>query len=310
MAVLATREADVDRVKALLEQSRRNEKRAIALQKENADFISGREMDTFHFEVKSLEAQLKLSKASVIQARASTKNSQANLDYTEIISPVDGVVINRLINEGQTLASQFQTPELFIVAPDMEKKMHVHASVDEADIGMIIEAQKKELPVEFTVDAYPDDVFKGEIEQVRQNSTALENVVTYPVIVAAPNPDLKLLPGLTASLSFQVDQRTGVLRIPNAALRFYPVNEQQVHPDDRTILTGEDDDDMDSLRDSHLTDDERAKLEKIRNQRHVWINDGEFLRAKKVEVGLNDLKYTELVSGDLKAGDELVIDQE
>ena len=306
-AQLATREADVERVTALLQQGRRNEKRAIALREENKDFISGREMDSFHFEVKSLEAQLKLAKAAVLQAEASLENAEANLGYTEIRSPVDGIVINCMITRGQTLAAQFQTPELFTIAPDMDKTMHVLASVDEADIGLIIEAKDKRLPVEFTVDAYPEDVFQGAIEQVRQNSTALENVVTYPVVVAAPNPELKLLPGLTASISFQVDERSDVVRVPNAAIRFYPPNEQHVHPDDRKILTGEDDDEIEYLRDSHLTEKERAQLEKKRRQRHVWKWDDQFLRATQIEVGLNDLKYTEMVEGEIKVGDELVI---
>lgn len=309
-AVLATREAEVERAKALLEQARRNEKRAITLHEENPDFISGKDMDSFHYEVKSLEAQLKLAEASVLQAKAALDNSQYNLEYTKIEAPVDGIVIDRKIDPGQTLAAQFQTPELFIVAPDMDKKMHVFASVDEADIGLVIQAKKDELPVEFTVDAYPDEVFHGKIEQVRRNSTTTENVVTYPVVVAAPNPNMKLLPGMTASLSFQVDERKDVIRIPNAALRFYPVNELHVHPDDRKILTGEDDDETDALPQSHLTEEERAKLEKRLRRRHVWKQDGEFLRAMEVEVGLNDLKFTELLSGELSEGDELVIDQE
>lgn len=132
------------------------------------------------------------------------------------------------------MAAQFQTPELFVVAPDMRKEMHVHASVDEADIGLIKQAQRKKYPVTFTVDAYPDKLFCGTILEIRLSSTTEQNVVTYPVVVTTPNPNLDLLPGMTASLSFQVDQREDVVKIPNAALRFYPVAKQvrrgRAHP--------------------------------------------------------------------------------
>ena len=221
-AMLKTREADVERAKALLQQAKRDEQRAIALREENENFISGKEMDALHFGRLSLDAQLKLAEAAVDQARGALENAETNLGYTRITSPVDGMVIDKKIDRGQTLAAQFQTPEMFVIAPDMDKKMYVFASVDEADIGLIIEAQKRKLPVEFRVDAYRDEVFYGEIEQIRKNSTTTENVVTYPVVVAAANPDLKLLPGMTASLSFQIDEREDVLRVPNTALRYYP----------------------------------------------------------------------------------------
>ena len=142
-AVLETRKADVERVNALYQQSVRNERRAMALRDENEDFISPREMDTFHFERMSSEAQVKVAKASVKQAEAALKTSLANLNYTEIRSPVDGEVIERIIDQGQTLAAQFQTPELFVLATDMKKKMLVIASIDEADVGRIIQAKKK-----------------------------------------------------------------------------------------------------------------------------------------------------------------------
>ena len=305
-ASLETRRADVQRVSALYQQAVRNEKRAVALRDENEDFISPREMDTFHFERMSLEAQLRLAKAAVKQAEAALQTSQANLGYTEIRSPVDGVVINRLIEEGQTLAAQFQMPELFQLAPDMEKKMHVFATVDEADVGRIIRAKENGLPVEFTVSAYPEDTFYGEIEQIRKNSTTTENVVTYPVVVAAPNPDLKLLPGMTASLSFQVDERKDVLRVPNSALRFYPNKRQQVREQDREILDGEEDEDSD-IKETHLTDEEKEELRHERARRYVWVDDGEFLKAVQIEVGLVGWKHTELVDGDLGEDDELVV---
>ncbi len=308
-ASLEVRRADVQRASALYQQAVRNEQRAISLREENEDFLSSREMDDFYYQRMSLEAQLQLAKAAVKQAEAALETSDTNLDYTEIRSPVDGIVIERLIEEGQTLAAQFQMPELFKIAPDMEKKMHVFATIDEADIGRIIKAKENGLPVEFTVSAYPEDTFFGEIEQIRKNSTRTENVVTYPVVVAAPNPELKLLPGMTASLSFQVDERKDVLRVPNSALRFYPNNREQVREKDREILDGDEEQDDSNIEDTHLSEEEREELKHKRAQRHVWIKEGEFLKAVLVEVGLAGWKHSELVDGDLKEGDELVIGQ-
>lgn len=307
-ATLATRKADVERVKAQLQQAINDEARSKALRAENRLFISDAEMDQFRYKRESLAAELGVAVASVEQAQASLDSSQANLDYTEIKAPVDGVVIDRKVDPGQTVAASFQTPELFTVAPDMRKEMRVFASVDEADIGLIRAAQQAGQPVHFTVDAYPDDLFEGKIFEIRKNSTTTQNVVTYPVVVSAPNPELKLLPGMTASISFQVGEAKNVLRVPNAALRFYPQREQ-VRKDDRKILegtaaaTGTPDDDQENATRSA---EEKADIRRNRNRRHVWVTDGEFLRAVEVITGLSDSKYTELVTGDLKLGDKLV----
>src|ERR1700733_12551150 len=188
-ATLAIQEADIFRVQSQLQQAIEDEKRAVALRSRGGSYISQADFDKFKFARLTLEAQLKVAEATVDQARASLDTSLANLNYTEIRSPVDGIVINRKIEPGQTLAAQFQTPELFIVAPDMRKEIHVHASVDEADIGLIKDAQKKNYPVTFTVDAYPDKVFIGSILEIRLNSTTEQNVVTYPVVVSVANPN-------------------------------------------------------------------------------------------------------------------------
>jgi len=306
LAQVASREADVDRVQALLKQAQRDLDRAKELQAKNTDFIAQAEMDQLTYNLESLVAQEQIALAAVKQAEASLENSQANLGYAEIRSPVAGMIIDRKIDRGQTLAASFQTPELFVVAPRMREKMHIHASVDEADIGWIREAKDRKLPVLFTVDAYPDDLFEGEIEEVRFSSSTTQNVVTYPVIVAAPNPDLKLLPGMTANLSFQVDERKDVLKIPNAALRFYPES-QHVREQDRKLLEGaEQDTEDDQATDLPLSARERAEARQSRNRRHVWVAEGEFLKAIEVHVGLSDSRFTELVSGDLKETQELV----
>jgi HlyD family secretion protein len=306
-ATLATRQAEVERVRALLQQAINDEKRAYALRAEDATFIAQADLDKVRFNRMSLEAQLKVAETSVDQAKAALDLSVANLNYTDIRSPVDGVVINRKIDPGQTLAAQFQTPELFTVAPDMRKKMHVHASVDEADIGLINAAKQKGLPVTFTVDAYPDDLFTGVIEEIRLSSATTQNVVTYPVVVAAPNPDLKLLPGMTASISFEVDRRADVLKIPNAALRFFP-QPRYVRDADKPLLEGREATKSENQpQDVSLSAEERAQARRKRSIRHVWVQEGYKLRAVEVQTGLSDSQYTELVAGDLKAGDKLVI---
>ncbi len=305
-AFLATSNAEVDRAQSLLQQAINNEARALSLQEENEDFISDQELDQLKFNRAALEAALEVAKASIDQAQANLDNSLANLGYTEIRSPVSGMIIDRKIDPGQTLAAQFQTPELFVVAPNMREKMHIYASVDEADIGLIRSAQEKGRSVHFTVDAYRDDLFQGQIEEIRFSSTELQNVVTYPVIVAAPNPDLKLLPGMTASISFHVDESEDVIRIPNAALRFYP-DVKHVREEDRKLLEGKDwEQEADQNDDAAMSAIERAEARKKRNTRHVWVVDGDFLKAVEVQTGLSDSKYTELVAGDVREGQQLV----
>lgn len=304
-ASLATAKAEIERVEALLQQAVNDHDRAVALRKKNKDYISDTVMDRYKFNRQSLEAQLKVAKAAVKQAEANLQNSTANLDYTKICSPVDGIVIDRKIDRGQTLAAQFNAPELFVVAPDMEKTMLVFASVDEADIGLIREAQQRKQPVEFTVDAYPEDLFKGVISEVRMNPTTEQNVVTYPVVVEAPNPDLKLLPGMTANISFRISEHKDILKIPNAALRFYPKSEL-VRPEDRKLLDGAETDAEENETEPERSATEIAEAGRNRQRRHVWVIEGEFLRAVEIMTGLSDNRFTELVSDDLKKGQKLV----
>jgi HlyD family secretion protein len=311
-ANLDTKKADVLRFRALRNQAFNDNERAKSLRaedekknKEKKGYISQAEMDKFNFGLQSLEAQVALAEAAVEQADAQLKFSQLQLDYTEITSPVNGVIIHRKIDPGQTVAAQFQTPEMFIIAKDL-KKMHVHASVDEADIGLINEAQRRKLPVTFTVDAW-NDLFKGEIEEIRLASVTTQNVVTYPVVVGAPNPEQKLLPGMTASISFEVDRRDDVLKIPNSALRFFP-QPGHVRPEDKPLLEGrQSQNDDHEVTDTGLSAQDRAKAQKNRSKRHVWIQDRHKLRAVEVQTGLSDSQYTEVVAGELKKGDKLVI---
>jgi HlyD family secretion protein len=312
-AALNRAEAEIRRVGALRDQARSDYRRALYVQQvseeEEEEYISEAELDQYMYNYWSLEAQLAVAWASYDQAKANLENSLANLGYTKIYSPVDGIVIDRKIDEGQTLAAQFQTPELFVVAPDMDKEMYVYASVDEADIGKIRRARETGQPVFFTVDAYPEDLFEGRIHQIRKNPNTVQNVVTYPVVVTTPNPEMKLLPGMTADLSFQVEKREEIVKIPNAALRFYPEDKKLVREEDHKILEGVEEE-KDSEEDQEAGDlrsaMQRILVRKERKKRHVWVKEGEKLKAVEVTVGLSDFKYTEMESGDLDEGQELV----
>ncbi len=308
-AALAHRKADKQRVAALLEQAKNNERRALELRKTKSSYISEAEIDQVIAERKSLEAQLDLAEASINEAEAALSTSRTNLEYTDIKSPVDGIIIDRKIDPGQTVAAQFQTPVLFVVAPEMEQRMYVYAQVDEADIGLIRAAKERGQPVHFNVDAYPDDLFSGEIYQIRLNPQTVQNVVTYTVVVQAPNHELRLIPGMTASLSFQTEKHENVLRLPNAALRFYPRTEQ-VHEQFRQLLEGIDPMQQTQAQ-AEASANRRSAIEKVeasrtRNKRHVWVVDGDLLSAVEVTTGISDSEYTELVSGDLKEGAMLV----
>lgn len=311
LARLKSAEAEIKRVEAMLQKATNDEDRALKLQAKNEDFISDAELDLLKYNRISLEAQLEVANASIDLAQASLQDAETNLEYCEITAPEPGRIIDRKIEPGQSLAASFQTPQLFIVAPDMEKEMHIHAAIDETDIGLVRAAKDRDLPVQFTVDGYPDDLFEGTIKEIRFSSTSMQNVVTYPVIVSAANSDLKLLPGMTASISFTVDERKDVIKIPNAALRFYP-EAQYVRQEDRKLLEGanKDKDDEDDSDDVILSAEEKAEARRKRKQRHVWVVDGEFLKAIEIEVGLIDNRFTELVSGQLKKGQKLVTRKE
>lgn len=303
-AAVDSQKADLNRVEALLQQAINNEKRARSLQAINKDYLAETDLDQFHFTRLSFEAQIKLANASIKQFEANLKNSEANLGYTKIISPVDGIVIERKIDPGQTVAASFQTPELFVIAPDMDKHMFVYASVDEADIGQITAAQQRGQLVKFTVDAYPGDLFEGKIHQIRKNSTTTQNVVTYPVVIEVPNKGMKLLPGMTANITFQIEAKENALRVPAAALRFVPLP-AHVRPEDRHFV------EVPSVAANAVTAkktaDEKAEQSRKRQNRIVWVKEGELLRAVPVTLGLIDNQYAELIDGGLTEGQELVI---
>ena len=214
-ANLAVAMASVSRAKANLADSARNLKRSKELWSRN--LIARSELDAAETVHAVNGASLQEAEARVLQVRASLNQAEANLGYTRIVSPEDGVIISREVNVGQTVAASLSAPTLFSIAKDLTD-MQIETSVDEADIAGVKEGQE----VEFTVDAHRGKVFRGRVRQVRISPGRTDNVVTYPVIISVANPDLELMPGMTANVSIITERREGVLKVPMAALRFSP----------------------------------------------------------------------------------------
>jgi HlyD family secretion protein len=300
-ASLDSAKANFLQAEAKLQQAASEWKRAQGLVASKAIADTDYDLDKANYE--AAKANVEICRAAIKQNKAALEMAETNLTYTRITSPVDGVVTDRKVDPGQTLASQFQTPVMFVVAPDLEKKVNVLASVDEADIGLIRDAQKHSQPVSFMVDAYPKDVFKGKIVQVRLTPTTVQNVVTYTVVVESSNPELKLLPGMTANLKFQIETHRKVLKIPNAALRFEP-KPYEVRQCDRSIVEDKTSDEKEKQNansaHSNKDDDDESSAESARKERYVWVLDGDLLAAVKIVTGLESEKFTEIVSGKLK----------
>ena len=213
------------------------------------------------------------AKEQVASSKENVQRAQTNLGYATITSPIDGTVISKSVEEGQTVAASFNTPELFTIAKDLTN-MQVVANVDEADIGNVKEGDR----VTFTVDAYPDDTFEGTVKQVRLEATTTNNVVTYEVVISAPNADLKLKPGLTANVTIYTQERSGVLAVATKALRFTPTKE----------TVGKD-----------------MKIVDCKGKNKVWTLNGNTLTAHPVTIGQSDGINTEITKG-LKQGDKIV----
>ena len=219
------------------------------------------------------------AKEQVASSRENVQKAQTNLGYATITSPIDGTVISKSVEEGQTVAASFNTPELFTIAKDL-KNMQVIANVDEADIGGVAVGNR----VNFTVDAYPDDTFQGVVKQVRLEATTTNNVVTYEVVISAPNADLKLKPGLTANVTIFTKEQANILSVANKALRFTPTKE---------------------------TVGKNMKIVDCKGKNKVWTLNGNTLTAHSVNIGQSDAMHTQIISG-IKAGQsvdtEIVVD--
>jgi HlyD family secretion protein len=285
----ATFEAQVEQARANLLYAKAN------LEKADASFIDAKrtlernkglfsknliaksELDTSETNYETTKAQINASKAQIAQAEASLKVAETNLRYTRIISPVNGIVVSRNVDVGQTVAASFQTPTLFTIAQDLTK-MQIDTNVAEADIGRVKQGQD----VEFGVDAYPGIIFKGRVSQVRNAPINVQNVITYNAVILVGNPELKLKPGMTANISIIISAKKDILRISNAALRF-------TMPD----------------KDKGKKTQQKGTGQKVAG---AWIiADGKPKRIS-VSAGVSDGSYTELISGEIKEGQEVIVE--
>lgn len=244
-----------------------NYKRYKELYKNN--YVSKNDLDLSEATYKSDLAKMHSIGAQIAQNQATLQNNLTNLRYTKIISPVNGVVVSRSVDVGQTVAASFQTPTLFTVAQDLTK-MQIEVSVSEADIGKVKVGQD----VDYTLDGYPDQTFKGKVTQVRISPTTVSNVVTYTVIVSVNNDDEKLKPGMTANVSIITNKKKGALCVKNAAMRFTPVD---------------------------ITKGKKFK------EQGIWILRNNKPERLVIKIGITDSDYTEIISSEIKQGDDVII---
>jgi len=267
-ANLLSAQASLTKAQVTLKESHRDLQRKRELFKNN--IIGKSDLDNAETNYEISRSQVSLAEAQVVQAQAAFSFAETNLRYTKIISPVDGIVISRNVDIGQTVAATFQTPTLFTIAQDLSK-MQINTNVDEADIGKIEVRQQ----AEFTVDAYTDIVFTGTVMQVRNAPVVVQNVVTYDVIIEVENPELKLKPGMTANVTILVASRRQVLRVPNAALRFRPK--------------------------------EQTEEGFLRKDQGVWIPERGTPVFIKLKTGISDSIYAELLDGNLAEGQDVIV---
>jgi HlyD family secretion protein len=264
-ANLGSARGNFNKARNLLRQRKLELDRMVALRQQQ--FVAQADLDLANTNYRDAQAQLEIAQAQVDQMEAALANAELDLGYTKIYSPVDGIVISRNVDIGQTVAASFQTPTLFLIAQDLTH-MQVNTNVSEADIGGVAEGKR----AEFSVDAYPSEPFKGVVGQVRNAPINIQNVVTYDVVVEVDNRELKLKPGMTANVSIFTAYRDAVLRVPNTALRFRPPGA----PADRKEPT-------------------------------VWLEAKERPRPVPIKTGVADSAFTEVQSGELREGDRVII---
>ena len=267
-ATIVRLQADVDRSRVALEDAQVKHRRARELFA--AQLIAAMDVETAESTARQAEASLKAAQAQVTQARASLSQNQVNLSQTIIAAPVDGIVISRNVDVGQTVAASMSAPTLFVIAKDLSE-MQVNASIDESDIGRIEPGQA----VRFRVDAYPRDTFTGTVSQVRLQPVVVQNVVSYVTVISVPNKELKLKPGMTANVTVEIARADNVLRVANGALRFEPSAEATIASD-------------------------------VRRGTRVWVMRGGQLQPVRVRTGLTDSTTTAIVEGDLVENAQVV----
>ena len=275
-AAVDQRQAALDIAKAELKVTENNviyyKKHLDRIKKLNTSkYSTDKELESAERDYNNSVAEKVLREAQVKQAEASLKQARIDLDYTKIISSVDGVVISREVEEGQTVAASFNTPTLFNVAEDLTK-MQIEASVVEADIAKVKEGQR----VYFSVDSFPDETFEGKVVQVRNNPVKTSNVVTYEVIISVDNKDMKIKPGMTANVEIITAEKKGALLVPNKALRFY--------------VTGED-----------------GQVKRY-NDKGIWTMNKGKLERVSIKTGVSDDEQTEIISDKIKVGDKIVVE--
>ena len=264
MSELASAKANLASVRSNLQYQKSNYERYNTLYQKG--LISANDFEQARLSYEQAQQQVRTASESV-------RKAQTNLGYATITSPIDGVVLSKSVEQGQTVAASFNTPELFTIAQDLTN-MQVVADIDEADIGEVREGQR----VSFTVDAYPDDTFEGRVTQVRQEATTESNVVTYQVVISAPNASMKLKPGLTANVTIYTMEVSNVLAVPSKALKFVP-NEK--------MLT------------------EEQSIQDCQAKNKVWMQEGNVFKAYPVTVGISNGMLTEIKTG-VKAGQKVI----
>jgi HlyD family secretion protein len=288
-AQVAQAQADLDQAMASAELSKREYERSIRLFDENMISEAERDITLTNYE---------LAKTRQKSVEAALDRVKTNLEYATITSPIDGVVISRNVDVGQTVAASLQAPTLFTIAQDLTQ-MQVKASIDEADIGRIVDGQA----VVFTVDAYPERSFKGAVRQIRLSPQIVQNVVSYDVIITVPNPEMVLKPGMTANVTVLIDHRQDVLKVPAAALRFRPQSdEKKPSADTREAPAG--------ARAAQENGGPPEGGMKKKPPTVLWVLDtAGNPQPIPVETGLSDGTFTEIMTASLKAGDSIVVGQ-
>lgn len=292
-AQVAQAQADLEKAMASTELSKKDYERTLSLFEKNMVSESDKEVSSTNYE---------LAKAQEKSAQANLDRAKTNLDYATIVSPINGVVISRNVDVGQTVAASLQAPTLFTIAQDLTK-MQVDASIDEADIGKIKEGEE----VSFTVDAYPELSFKGTVKQIRLSPEVVQNVVTYDVIIEVLNPDLLLKPGMTANVTILIDQKLDVLKVPSGALRFHPTMDGKKSSSGMKgvgqINQGAPPPNNDSVK-SNLNGFGGA------SRSVLWILDPQGKpESVPVQVGISDGTFTQIISDNLKEGDKVITGQ-
>jgi HlyD family secretion protein len=288
--------ANLEQMKAKLVQTEAEWKRAQALY--SSKLLAQVDYDTAEANYEVARSDVSVAEAGVAEARAATVQAQAaldgaqrNLDFCIITSPVNGVIIDRRVNIGQTVVSSLNAPSLFLIAQDLTK-MQIWVAVNEADVARI----KPGAPVTFTCDAFPGRQFEGTVGKVRLNATMTQNVVMYTVVVNTENPDNVLLPYLTANVNFTVGKQSNVLLVPNAALRWSPSSPNEMAADARS---------QNSI-DPPAGDNPSSAKGAMGKQGIIWLKDGEFVRPVEVKVGTSDGSNTAVAADNLKEGEEVV----